>query len=105
MIKRYNLTKDRRTARTRAKVSGSLRDHKLLVFRSNKYIYAQIIETKTGSTLASVRSEKPEEAGKEIAAKAKKLKVEKVVFDRGSYKYHGKVKLLADNAREGGLIF
>jgi large subunit ribosomal protein L18 len=73
-----------------------------LVFRSNKYIYAQLVDAK-GTTLSGTRGKDPEEVGKAAATKAKKLKVGRVVFDRGGHKYHGRVKLLAEAARKEGL--
>ena len=107
-----------RKNRSRAKVKAVGRP-RLSVFRSNKYIYAQIIDEK-GKTLASLSSKdlpkklketaktKTQEAqalGEEIAVLSKKKKVLKVVFDRGAYKYHGRVKALAEGARKGGLSF
>lgn len=77
---------------------------RLVVFRSNKYFYAQV--TDGGKTLVSVnKSTDPVVAGKELAQKAAKKKISTVVFDRGSYRYHGNIKKLADAAREGGLKF
>ncbi len=91
---------------------------RLCVFRSNKYIYAQIIDDKTGATITGITSRMVEKksdekgtigicfrTGKALAEKAKEKNIDKVVFDRGMFKYHGKVKALADGAREGGLIF
>jgi len=97
----------RRHKKVRAKIKGTNKVPRLCVFRSNKYIYAQLIDDETGKTLASVSSElkKADKAGKDISKKAGDLKVEKVVFDRGGYKYHGRVKALAESAREGGLKF
>lgn len=107
-----------RKNRSRAKVKAVARP-RLSVFRSNKYTYAQIIDEK-GRSLASLSSrdlsEKLKETvktktqaaavlGEEIAVLAKKKKVSKVVFDRGAYKYHGRVKAVAEGARKGGLSF
>lgn len=78
---------------------------KLLVRRSNKYIYAQLLETETGKTLNTVRGRDPEETGTKIAQNAVKFKIKEIVFDRGRNKYHGQVKKLADSARKGGLKF
>ena len=101
--------------RIRKKVNGTVQKPRLSVFRSNKQIYAQIIDDVNGVTLASSSSynnksvngkDKSETAGivgKELAEKAKKAGVAEVVFDRNGYKYHGRVKALADGAREGGL--
>lgn len=103
--------------RIRKKVSGTSMVPRLSVFRSNKQIYAQVIDDTTGKTLASASSfknkatekvTKVEQAaiiGKEVAAKAIKAGIETVVFDRNGYLYHGRVKSLADSAREGGLKF
>ena len=97
----------------RKKVSGTADRPRLAVFRSNKEIYAQVIDDVTGNTLASASSAdakgtKTEQAvatGKLIASTAKKVGVEAVVFDRGGFLYHGRVKALADSAREAGLKF
>lgn len=103
--------------RIRKKVSGSSSTPRLTVFRSNKQIYAQLVDDLTGTTLASASSfknksvekvNKTEQAGiigKEIADKAKKVGIENVVFDRNGYLYHGRVKSLANSAREAGLKF
>ena len=103
--------------RIRKKVFGTSSVPRLSVFRSNKQIYAQIIDDVTGKTLASSGSLKNEEAqkgnksaqaemvGKLIAEKAKKSGIEKVVFDRNGYLYHGRVKSLAASARKEGLKF
>jgi large subunit ribosomal protein L18 len=103
--------------RIRKKVSGSTEVPRLTVYRSNKQIYAQIIDDVRGVTLVSSSSLKKEDAqniakieqarmvGKEIAEKAAAAGVERVVFDRNGYLYHGRVKSLADAARESGLKF
>ena len=103
--------------RIRKKVTGTSKVPRLTVFRSNKQIYAQIIDDASGKTLASASSynnkaaekkAKIEQAGiigKEVAEKALKAGIESVVFDRNGYLYHGRVKQLADSAREGGLKF
>ena len=103
--------------RIRKKVSGNTEVPRLTVFRSNKQIYAQIIDDVRGVTLVSASSLKKDDAqnvakidqaklvGKEVAEKAKAAGVEQVVFDRNGYLYHGRVKSLADAAREGGLKF
>lgn len=103
--------------RIRKKVSGTSKIPRLSVFRSNKQIYAQLIDDVNGVTLASSSSYKNKAAekvnkvsqagvvGKEVAEKATKAGIEKVVFDRNGYRYHGRVKQLADSAREGGLKF
>ena len=97
----------------RNKVSGTSEKPRLAVFRSNKEIYAQVIDDVAGTTLASASSSeakgtKTDQAasvGKLIADNAKKAGVESVVFDRGGFLYHGRVKALAESAREGGLKF
>ena len=106
----------RRHARVRGVVSGSEVRPRLSVFRANKHIYAQLIDDATGKTLAAASSievkdskaKKSEIAaivGKNIAAKGLAKKIEAVVFDRGGFAYHGRVKALAEAAREGGLKF
>ena len=100
--------------RIRKKISGTPNAPRLSVFRSNKQIYVQIIDDTTGTTLVSASSYKNKNAkgtksevaavvGKEVAEKAVKAGIERVVFDRNGYLYHGRVKSLADSAREGGL--
>ena len=104
--------------RIRKKISGSAVTPRLSVFRSNADIYAQLIDDQTGTTLASAssrqkdilaqkvaKSEKSKMVGEQIAKKAVELGIKKVVFDRGGYIYHGRVKAVADGAREGGLDF
>jgi len=103
--------------RIRKKISGTSKVPRLSVFRSNKQIYAQLIDDVNGVTLASASSYKNKAAekgnksdqaavvGKEVAEKALKAGIETVVFDRNGYLYHGRVKSLADSAREGGLKF
>ncbi len=107
----------RRHRRVRKHVSGTAERPRLAVFRSNKGVSAQLIDDLEARTLAaaswtrlpkSFKGSKTEQAaavGKELAANAKKAGVEAVVFDRGGYLYHGRVKALAEGAREGGLIF
>ncbi len=103
----------RRHRRVRAKVKGTADIPRLCVFRSIKHIYAQLIDDDKGKTLVfangdGLKGSKVEIAkgvGKLIAQKASEKKIEKVVFDRGGYKYHGRVKSLAEGAREAGLKF
>lgn len=78
---------------------------RLSVFRSSKFIYAQVIDDAKGVTLASARGKSAATVGEAVAKSALKAKVSQVVFDRGSYKYHGQVRQLADAARAAGLIF
>ncbi len=101
--------------RVRRNINGTAERPRLSVYRSNKEIYAQIINDETGETLVSAssrekgvkgtKSEKATAVGKAVAEKAKKAGIESVVFDRNGYIYHGRVKSLADGAREGGLQF
>lgn len=102
IIDRYKTQKERRKIRTRASLAGSDRA-RLVIFRSNKYVYAQVVDRGTGKTLTGVRGRDAKAVGGEIAKKVVKLGVKEAVFDRGGYKYHGKTKALAEGAREGGL--
>jgi large subunit ribosomal protein L18 len=106
----------RRHRRVRGKVAGTAERPRLAVFRSNRGISAQLIDDTTAHTLAAAssvhlksfkggKSEQAAEVGKLLAANAKKAGVDACVFDRGGYLYHGRVKALADGAREGGLSF
>lgn len=116
-MKNVNLKKlkvARRHKKIRAKVFGSEEKPRLAVFKSNKYIYGQLIDDAKGVTLLSLSSmkvkgknfvERATETGKEIAKLALAKKIEKVVFDRGGFKYVGRVKAFADGARNGGLKF
>lgn len=98
-----------RKRRVRAKVFGTPNRPRLSVFRSNKYIYAQIINDEKGKTLASAGGKatvnEASLVGETLAKKAKVKKITKVVFDKGGYKYHGRVKAVAEGARKGGLEF
>ena len=116
MIKTFdsNAQRQKRHARVRKTLSGTESRPRLCVFRSNKNIYAQIIDDVNQTTLCSASSLKLEnggnvegakEVGKLVALAAKEKGITKVVFDRGGYIYHGKVKALADAAREAGLEF
>ena len=136
-VKEKRKKRYRRHRRVRGKVFGTAERPRLCVFRSNKHIYAQLIDDEKARTLASANDLKNKlktqkkkikikgkkqgeevkeiemtrklasayEVGKLIAEKAKELKIEKVVFDRAGYKYHGRVKALAEGARAGGLKF
>ena len=105
----------RRHRRVRAKVAGTAERPRLVVFRSNRGISAQLVDDEAGRTLAaasskgvSVSGSKSEQAnavGKALAAAAKSAGIESCVFDRAGYLYHGRVKALAEGAREGGLQF
>ncbi len=109
--------RERRHRRVRGKVAGTAARPRLAVFRSNLGIAAQLIDDQTGQTLASAnwqqlkksfkgsKTAQAAEVGKLLAANAKQAGIETCVFDRGGYLYHGRVKALADGAREGGLKF
>ncbi len=101
------LKKDRisRKKRIRAKLSGTALRPRLSVFRSNKFVYVQAIDDETGKTMAAARGADAAKVGGELALLLKKHKVDTVVFDRSGYRYHGRVRALADAAREAGLIF
>ncbi len=114
--KEFHRSRARR--RIRSKISGSTERPRLSVFRSNKFIYAQVIDDLKGTTLASASSKEESIASKKLnkveqaklvggllAERALAAEVEAVVFDRGGYIYHGRVKSLAEGAREGGLKF
>lgn len=109
-------TRARRAVRTRSKVQGTADRPRLTVFRSNRAMWVQVIDDRTGNTLASASSlnvtekglskiDQASKVGQILAERAKAAGIEQVVFDRGSYLYHGRVKALADGAREGGLDF
>ncbi len=106
----------RRRRRVRAKVRGSAERPRLSVFRSNRGISVQVIDDDSGATLAAARwtedelrklapMDQAKRAGELIAERAKAAGVEACVFDRGGYRYHGRIRALADGAREGGLKF
>jgi large subunit ribosomal protein L18 len=107
--------RNRRHRRVRKKVIGTPEKPRLAVFRSNRHIYAQVIDDVAGRTLASSSSlatkagddprSKAKEVGLALAVSAKQAGVSTVAFDRGGFMYHGRVKALADGAREGGLEF
>lgn len=112
--KKYTrIKKIRRTKRTRAKIFGTKDVPRLSVFRSNRHIWAQVINDVEGRTLISVseektgvaKSERAEAAGKIAAEKCLKAGISKVIFDRGGAKYHGRIKAFAEAARKGGLKF
>jgi large subunit ribosomal protein L18 len=106
----------RRRRRVRARVIGTAERPRLSVYRSNRGVFAQLIDDAKGHTVAAVNwvepdlrklsaSEQAKKAGELLAERAKAAGVESCVFDRGGYQYHGRVKALADGAREGGLVF
>ncbi|MET1031671.1 50S ribosomal protein L18 [Domibacillus tundrae] len=113
-----NKTRKRRHARVRAKIAGTAARPRLNVFRSNKHLYAQLIDDANGVTLASASTiekdfglestsnlEAAAKVGELLAKRATEKGLASVVFDRGGYLYHGRVKALADAARENGLEF
>ena len=106
----------RRHRRVRGKVAGTAERPRLVVFRSNRGVFAQLVDDERGLTVASAswlalrpftgnKSEQAREVGKALAATAKTAGVSRCVFDRGGYLYHGRVQALAEGAREGGLEF
>jgi large subunit ribosomal protein L18 len=105
--------RQKRHQRLRNVIVGSQERPRLVVFRSLKHIYAQLVDDAVGRTLLTVGSsaltgtklERSAEVGRQLAARAKEAGVTKVVFDRAGYQYHGRVKAVADGAREGGLEF
>jgi large subunit ribosomal protein L18 len=120
-IDRKLRSRNRRRISIRKKIKGSAESPRLAVFRSNRHIYCQLINDAEGRTLAAASSKSREieerrgelkdktavarEVGKLISAKASAVGCDKVVFDRGGFRYHGRVKALAEGAREGGLTF
>ena len=114
-----NLSRQHRKIRIRKKISGTQDRPRLVVFRSNAHIYAQLVDDDARATLASastlsLKKEEPglrcnisgaQRVGKEIARLAKEKNIERAVFDRNGYIYHGRIKAVADAAREGGLEF
>ena len=111
-----NAQRKHRHLRIRAKIHGTAACPRVSVFRSNKFIYASLIDDDNHKTLASTSSAKlglenpsnmdaATKTGEKLAEMAKELKIEKVVFDRSGYLYHGQVKALAEALRKGGLVF
>ncbi|HMB65305.1 MAG TPA: 50S ribosomal protein L18 [Patescibacteria group bacterium] len=113
--KEKQLKRKRRQKRVRAKISGTAELPRLNVYRSNIGVFVQLIDDVNGRTLVSAsnkevkakgtKTEQSFEVGKLIAQKAQKAKIEKVVFDKGGFKYHGRIKAVAEGAREAGLQF
>lgn len=97
--------RQRRHNRIRAKITGTPERPRLCVYKSNRYLEAQVIDDTKGVTLAAVKMDDAKKAGAEIAKAAKAKGIETVVFDRGGFRYTGAVAVLADAAREGGLKF
>jgi large subunit ribosomal protein L18 len=115
-VQTKNQKRLRRRRRVRAKVRGTAERPRVSVFRSNRGISAQLIDDDAGSTLVAVawtedelrklsRAEQPKRVGELLAERAKAAGIENVVFDRGGYRFHGRVAALAEGAREGGLKF
>lgn len=120
MIKQYKNKRKKRHLRVRAKIKGTASRPRLSVFCSNTHIYAQIIDDEKGETIVAfgdlnkqltinnkqlTKTEVAMLVGKELAKRVLKVNIKSVVFDRGGYKYHGRVKALAEGAREAGLKF
>ena len=108
------MQRERRIRPTRSRIFGTAKRPRLSVFRSGKHIYAQLIDDDRGITLVSssdlevksgTKSERASAVGKELAEKSQKAKIKKVVFDRRGYAFHGRIKLVAEGARGGGLEF
>ncbi len=115
-LTRRQKTRNRRRLRNRNGLKGGVLRPRLTVFRSNRGIYAQVIDDLEGKTLASAsiqeikesglkKVEAAEKVGELLAARAKEQNIDKVVFDRGAYLYHGRVKALAEGVRKGGIQF
>ncbi|MDD5099147.1 MAG: 50S ribosomal protein L18 [Candidatus Colwellbacteria bacterium] len=112
-IKALNKNKERRAKRTRAKLFGTNERPRLSIYRSNRYIVAQAIDDENGKTVFAgstreikekgTKTEKSVSLGNLMAEKAKKAGIEKMVFDRGSYRYHGRVKAVAESLRNSGI--
>ena len=111
--KERRIGRDNRRARVRKKVRGTDARPRLSVFRSNRYLYVQVISDETGRTLAAASTlgtgkgnvGAAQELGRTIADRCRQLSIAEVVFDRGGYRYHGRVRAIAEAAREAGLKF
>ncbi|MBI2064367.1 MAG: 50S ribosomal protein L18 [Candidatus Yanofskybacteria bacterium] len=108
------LNRSRRHRKVRAKISGTSSRPRIAVFKSNQYIYAQVVDDESGKTLLSVsdmevkkgkKSEKALKIGETLAARMKEKGLLEAVFDRGGFKFHGRVKSVADGLRNGGIKF
>ena len=99
------INRERRHNRIRAKIQGTAARPRLCVYKSNRYIEAQLIDDVAGRTLVSGKMDDSEKLGVEIAKKAQAAGIKTVVFDRGGFRYTGRVAQLAEAARNGGLIF
>ncbi len=115
MIRKYENNRIKRHVKIRSEISGSAKRPRLAIFRSSAHIYAQLIDDTAGKTLAKAsdlevkekmtKTQKASKVGELIAAAGKSAKVTAVVFDRGGFAYHGRIKALAEAARSGGLQF
>lgn len=99
------MIQNNRTIKNRKKLRAVADRPRLSVFRSNQFIYAQVIDDKQGRTVAMAKGKLPKEVGANVAAASVAAGVKRVVFDRGSYRYLGRVRMLAEAARSGGLEF
>lgn len=104
-ISRTQSARDRKRKKIRAKISGTADRPRFSIFKSNTAIYAQLVDDDAGKTLAAANGKDASKVGMDVAKKAVAAGVKTVVFDRGGYIYAGKVKMLAEAAREGGLAF
>jgi len=106
-IKKLNKIRERRKMRVRARIKGTPEKPRLSIFKSNRYIYVQLIDDSVGKTLISASKTSSKDAsaslGEAIGKKASEKGIKSAVFDRGDYKYHGRVKVIADVARKAGL--
>ncbi|MEK7553316.1 MAG: 50S ribosomal protein L18 [Patescibacteria group bacterium] len=105
--KLLNKIRERRKTRVRAKIKGTPEKPRFSIFKSNRYIYAQLIDDSTGKTLVSASKVSSKDAsaslGEIIGKKSSEKGIKSAIFDRGDYKYHGRVKVIADAARKAGL--
>lgn len=114
-VKQKRIKRERRHKRVKVKLTGTLDRPRISVFKANRHIYGQIIDDVKGQTLAAASSMELKskgkkqdlalEVGKLLASKALEKKIKLVVFDRGGFKYHGRIKAMADGLRQGGLEF
>lgn len=115
MVRQYSQARDRRKKRIRAKISGTAKRPRAVVFRSQKYIYVQLIDDEKRQTILGMsdrrlreirnKIERAKTFGKLLAEHAKTKKIDTIVFDRGGYAYHGRIQAVAEGLREGGLSF
>lgn len=101
--KLLNKIRERRKKRIRAKIRGAAGKPRLSIFKSNRYLYAQLINDENGRTLASASGKKADEVGKAIAKEASEAGITDAIFDKGRYKYHGQIKTICETARANGL--